>query len=945
MKNQSVDIVQCLTLIVKYSLPSGTILNGLLDGDRKLILKRIEAYGFKSFADKIEFKFEHAITAIVGPNGSGKSNVADALRWVLGEQNVRNLRGAKMEDLIFNGSSSRKAVNIADVSLILDNSARIFPIEFNEVAITRRMYRSGESEYYINKTACRLKDIYELLSGTGIGKDSMSIIGQNKADEILNYKPEERRVIFEEAAGIGKYKTRKKEAERKLADTDANITRIDDITEETSCNLDALAQSATRTTRHNEASRQLCGLRLDSLALRLDKLNAAKTHCKEQEQLLNDEIIKSDTNINLMEITQLEANTSLNELNDAMSRIEAGINELNISAQTITGKVELENSHIDAASRRVQAIDEEITRLNLEIQAVSEERINNQTAIENVREQQESAQNKLNKTIAELDVVKREVSDAEQRIAAIRNDAFQKVQQTSHVKNELRACVMERENIRKSRSRFTEDSQQMQRELAKERALYEQCKAACMASNLEVHALSEQLSKLDAGVAEGKSKLEQYNTLHNRIVSNTQRMQVRLNSLMHLAQTHEGFSRATKAVLAGTFHWNRAVYGAIGELIDTEEYYALAIETALGSAAQNIVCKDDETARLAIAYLKEAKIGRVTFLPLANLRNTRYQTSTGLPDGIIGRASELVTYDKAYEQAVEMLLGRILIARDYDTARRAARELNYSSRIVTLEGEVIAPGGAITGGSNHRTGTGVVTRNAEIAALENDLNEFAEKMHNNEIAINNEQHALHNLVQQQTQSLNMHNAKKVHLSECQYLYTQSEQKVAALANACQLGEQEAAQIEQSDEEKTEQIIALEAKLKECEREEHGLQQLIEQRTIEYDQRKSGAEHMRERYNSDYIEYNDLKSKLDSAHEKLRIINKNELYYTQALDRNNREVSEQQAQIYKARQSISNLNAELRDIKQRRSEKSISLQNNFYEKNVLLEKLALLDKDL
>lgn len=589
-------------------------------------LKRLEAYGFKSFADKTEVDFDKGITAVVGPNGSGKSNIADAVKWVLGEQNVRNLRGTKSEDIIFSGSAARRPLGVAEVSLYFDNDGTL-PVDFREVAITRRLFRSGESEFYINKARCRLKDITNLFADSGIGHDSMGIISQNKMDAILNARPEERRLFFEEAAGISKYRNRKKEAMSKLDATETNLQRVYDILGEIENQLEPLKLSAEKTRQHEQLQEELKKLNLAGLCHRYGDLNAKKQQFLQARQERQDQEIAAKTALQLTE--------------GRRQQLEADVLALEKQLENMAGDRNTIQARIQAAEGQIQVLEER-------------------------RRQGKSNRQRHKQRLLELEADAKEAGEA--------MAGLEKFGQQAMARMEEKASLIQDNKTK---------AQELQDKLA------------------QMQAQRNELAKQQQAV-EGSLKAA------------TGRLQV----LEKLQSTYEGFGRAPRAVLTSRQPWRQWVCGAVAELLQVPGKYVTAIEIALGGNQQNIVTEDTDTAKAAIEMLKKDRLGRATFLPLSSIvvRPNKERLPFGAK-GVIGWAHELVETEDKYRKVAEFLLGRTLVMDTLDHALALNHTMGQRLRIVTLEGELLAPGGALSGGSTQNKESSFMNRREEINRL------------------------------------------------------------------------------------------------------------------------------------------------------------------------------------------------------------------------------------
>ena len=599
-------------------------------------LKKLEAYGFKSFADKIEVEFDKGITAIVGPNGSGKSNISDAIKWVLGEQNVRNLRGAKAEDIIFTGSETRRQMGVAEVSLCFDNDGSL-PVDFHEVVVTRRLFRTGESEFYINKSRCRLKDITNLFADSGIGHDSMGIISQNKMDEILNARPEEKRLFFEEAAGITKYRNRKKEAMRKLDDTEGNLQRVHDILGEIEKQLEPLRISAEKAARHQALQEELKRLQLAGLYHRFLELKGRRQGFDSAIQEKKDQELAANTAVQLIEGRTARLDGEILALEKQLEALAAKRNEIH-------GRIEAADSEIkvlEERRRQGKANRQRHQQLLKELAATAEEARQNVELLEKAEAQ-----------------AKKKKQEAEQTVAANR-------QRAKELRTQLMAMKGQRDEL-------------VRRQQAAER---------------NIHTTGSRVQVLE-----------------------------------RLQNSYEGFGRAVKAVLKSQQPWLRGVCGAVAELLQVPGRYVTAIEVALGGSQQNLVTEDTDTAKAAIAMLKGDRLGRATFLPLSSIvvRQNRENLPAGAK-GVLGWANDLVGTESKYGKVADFLLGRTLVMDTLDNALALNRQLGQRLRIVTLEGELLSPGGALAGGSQQNRESSFLNRREEIRQLQESLAGFEQE--------------------------------------------------------------------------------------------------------------------------------------------------------------------------------------------------------------------------
>lgn len=691
-----------------------------------MYLKKLEIQGFKSFADKISLDFSSGITSVVGPNGSGKSNIADALRWVLGEQSARILRGSKMEDVIFAGTEHRKPLGFAEVTITLDNSDHSLPIEYTEVTIARRVFRSGESEYLINKTPCRLKDINELFLDTGIGKDGYSIIGQGRVDEILSTKSEDRRLIFEEASGIMKYKTRKMEAEKKLELTRQNLLRINDIISELEVQLEPLKQQSEAAKKYLSLSSELKKLEVTLFIQNIDRLKQRlqdelsvyeqlkQNYEKEKNKLMQLENFNNDALLKLKELDDLLECTR-HDYFSAEAEIERLSSEIKVNAekiynlQTNNEKLRVE---IDEISKKIDNFDIELEKRSKKIAYLNDQ-------LHKYNFKLEESQKKLDEIIKLLD-------ENEQFIE--KQKAF--ILDSLDISSEKKTLINNNNNfianIDKTISKIDKEIEALKLDKDKENMKKENEDEIIANANLQINKNSNQINSLKKRKQELENDINQLREAQNKIASDISYRQSRKKILIEMENNLEGYSKAVRNLLQATkanIFDGRGIHGALAQLIKTKSRYETAIEMALGSSLQNIVTEDEEAAKRAIQFLKQQKYGRATFLPLTFIKGRfiekHHLDKVSQMTGFCGVASELVICDSIYNEIVSNLLGRVIIADNLDNAVLMAKATANNYKIVTLEGDVLNPGGAITGGSIDIKNTGLLSRAREIEDIEN----------------------------------------------------------------------------------------------------------------------------------------------------------------------------------------------------------------------------------
>ncbi len=694
-----------------------------------MYLKSLELQGFKSFPDKTVLTFGDGITAIVGPNGSGKSNISDAVRWVLGEQSTRTLRGSKMEDVIFGGTQKRGPVGYAEVSLTIDNSDGALNTEYNEVTVTRRYYRSGESEFYINRSAVRLRDIHELFMDTGLGRDGYSIIGQGRIDEILSLKSEDRREIFEEASGISKFRHRKEESERKLNATEENLVRIRDIISELEGQVGPLAKQAEQAKKFLKIRDELKELEINVWMHTLDKIredsikyeNDYKVAASQFErgQAMVDELYAQAEELSVkMREKDIEADNVRNLLREAenlLREVESEISLMGAGIENNRHNIERIQQELSDEKNRAGGIDAQINERSEKIEELKKEELLLADKISELSERIENAAKSTDDVSAKLDVLrakKLEFSDS-----------------ASEKKVELSAAVTAEENLKNRQSEIQEELKAREATLEETREKANEVKRAHREAQEECDSIINQLAGFELKGKAREERLEKLRSSHQKLSISVESMQQKLHMLAEMEKDMQGYSNAVKTVLrAGERGELGGIRGPVSKLMRVEDEYAIAIEIALGGAMQNIVVEDETSAKRAISLLKSSNTGRTTMMPMSIMRgNELEEKELDKAPGFVGIASSLVEFEKCYEGIFKYLLGRIVVADNLDNASKIAKQYKYRFRIVTLDGQVINSGGSYTGGSVSKS-AGILSRANEMERLEKQIKTEQEKL-------------------------------------------------------------------------------------------------------------------------------------------------------------------------------------------------------------------------
>lgn len=696
-----------------------------------LRLRAIETVGFKSFADKIELNFVDGITAIVGPNGSGKSNVSDAIRWVLGEQSMKTLRGSSMEDVIFSGSGKRRALNIAEVTLHFTNINGTLPVEYQEVSVCRRLFRSGDSAYFINKAPCRLKDIHDLFADTGLGKGSLSIIGQNKVDEILNGRPEDRRAVFEEAAGIVRHKLRKREAVKRLEETDNNLIRLNDIRSEISERLEPMRESAEKTQKHNLLQGQLKECKITQSVRKIDNAEKMLKTAQIQMDELNGQEAAFSAQININENKSFMLRQQLDQIAQRLTQKQQQINELQSNLEKIAGQKSVLFERIVQNQDRSNSVDEDIKRLQEQYEELKRQKSDFAQRLDSQKESELTARQDKLELEEVLSIIAGNIKSIESAQSEEQTAIIERKRNIMQLSNDLRLTQSEfvaNERKQEKLAKELEEGKQKLDDFAEELSKYNEKLASFQEQKQNILFKIKEI-KEEEGFAE--KNLSQLMGKEKNLTDTAISLKTRINILEKMQSEYDGFSHSVKRLMNAEDKWRNGIIGAVGQLINVPAQFVFAIETALGGSVQNIVTQDDITAQQAIEFLKEQKAGRATFLPLNRLRQPSFAKEEDLllqQQGILGRADKLIDCEQNVRQAIEFLLARTIIAENLNAAVQANRKGNTRFRIVTLEGDVIYAAGSMSGGSRTNKESGFLSRKQEIIDNKNKLIDFEKQL-------------------------------------------------------------------------------------------------------------------------------------------------------------------------------------------------------------------------
>lgn len=688
-----------------------------------MYLKSLEVHGFKSFANKIVFDFHNGITGIVGPNGSGKSNVADAVRWVLGEQSAKQLRGASMQDVIFAGTENRKPLSYAYVAITLDNSDHQLAIDFEEVTVARRVYRSGESEYLLNGTPCRLKEVSELFYDTGIGKEGYSIIGQGQIDKILSGKPEERRELFDEAAGIVKFKKRKVTAQKKLDSERENLVRVNDILSELERQVGPLMKQSEKARTYLKKREELKGYDVNMFLLESKRIEEDQKEVEQKYHIADEQLKETNASYEKIKSEYEKLGTDMKEMDEKIESIRENIANTSSTRQKLLSQIDILKEQIHTAETTDEHLSDRLAALERE----KEQRLKDKADYD-------SRKAAIDEQIAAIATRQKTANEAYE---GLQTQIEQYNANIEKGKNEIIELLGQRANLQAKKQRFETMKEQInirKAELTKRLLdrktketglddLLSSAKEQLDAVNKEIAELKEKEKKLEEADKKWRFESKENARQIEEASKEFHKTESRLESLRNIAERYDGYGNSIKKIMEQKKQ-NPGILGVVSDLLQVEKKYETAIETALSGNIQNIVTEDEATAKKMIGFLKQNHLGRATFLPLTSVRankNPKNEAALG-EKGVLGIASKLVKCDPKYDEVAAYLLGRVLVVDTIDNAIALAKKNHYSLHIVTLEGEYLAPGGSMTGGA-FRNSSNLLARNRQIEELEKALSD------------------------------------------------------------------------------------------------------------------------------------------------------------------------------------------------------------------------------
>ncbi len=879
-----------------------------------MYLKSIEVQGFKSFANKIVFDFHNGITGIVGPNGSGKSNVADAVRWVLGEQRVKQLRGSKMEDVIFAGTELRKAIGYAYVSIKLDNSDRALGIDSDEVTVSRKVFRSGESEYLINGNICRLKDVNELFYDTGIGKEGYSIIGQGQIDKILSGKPDERRELFDEAAGIVKFKKRKVIAQKNLESERMNLTRIKDI-------LAELEKQVGPLERQSEKAKEYLKLKEELKKYEVNLFLSETKRVKEQEVVLEDkknivvEELESSKKqydetkeaYELMESTLEEVGLKIDKLLEEQNSSVVNLGKYEGQVGVLKEQIKTAKVNDEHINNRISSIEEEIKSKEAELKEYKNVLDNHKALVEDILGKKQDIEN-------QLDFAGKDIDDTNEKIEQSKAKIIELLNQKAQTKAKLQRyeTMLEQINIRKSElnSRIIK-SKSLESEQDESLGAYE-TKAKAIGESIEK--LTNTNEQLEQAIIDIKNEISSINEEIDNAKQEYHREKSRLESLKNITERYEGYGQSIKRVME-LKEERKGILGVIADIIKVEQKYELAIETALGGSIQNIVTDTEITAKKLIEYLKENKYGRATFLPLSsiNAKQSLDNEPCAKEKGVVGVASNLVKVDIQFENMAKYLLGRILVVDNIDNALNIARKYKYTIRIVTLEGEQLNPGGSMTGGA-FKNNSNLLGRRREIEVLEEQVNKLDEKINLITKKLTDKRNELANIREQLEDNNTELQNQRIEKNTIDISIEQIKNKKDEISSEYMLNQREAKEIENQIEEINNTLIEVFNEIKALDDENRATENFISEELVELEEKKEVYDDLNEEFDKLNLSYMSAHQKSEFSKENVNRVKGEITKLKEEIEECNNNLGDAANSITAKEEAIANLEKEIENIK-------------------------------
>ena len=924
-----------------------------------MYLKSIEIHGFKSFANKIVFQFHNGITGIVGPNGSGKSNVADAVRWVLGEQRIKQLRGASMQDVIFSGTELRKPLGYAYVAITLDNSDHQLAIDYNEVTVARRIYRSGESEYLLNGTPCRLKDVNELFYDTGIGKEGYSIIGQGQIDKILSGKPEERRELFDEAAGIVKFKRRKLAAQKKLEDEQQNLVRVNDILSELEKQIGPLEKQSETAKIYLKKKEELKTLDVNMFLLENQRLQEQLKDAQEKYDIASEDLENTSKQYENIKEEYKKIEGQITLLDETIEKNRSALTDTSMLRGKLEGEINVLKEQIHSARNNEEHLKQRREAVLNEIAAKNQDKEGILSDKGQIDEQVAEIEKKRDEAKAALTAVQSCIEELNNQIEGGKNAIIEALNARATIKSKLGRydTMTEQVNIRKAELtsrilRMKSDEAQQEETLKALNDEFEKINEEIRTLNDAVESKEEKLTLLRETLADKDKKLRDTQVSYHQEKS-------RLEALSNLTERYEGYGGSVKKVMERK-EQEKGIVGVVADIIKVDKKYETAIETALGGNIQNIVTDDEETAKRMIGYLKQTKAGRATFLPLTSITHPQeFKNLESLKEkGVLGMADELVHVDEKYRNVAKAMLGRIVVVDQVDNAVRIARKFDYGIRMVTLEGELLVPGGAISGGA-FKNNSNLLGRRREMEEMEASVKKYLKevdtllqeiedtKAERNKLRLSLEEDKASlqkKFIEQNTARLNVIKAKerKEEASESSLELKNEEREIESQIQEIRLSKEEISRELQDSETLEKQT---EGKIKEC-------QVLLDEKRSEESENLAGVnalevevEKMLQQQGFHQQNVDRINTELERSKSELSEIEEGLLGNTKDIEQKENNIRQIEETIQASHTSQSDTEKQLQEDITKKEELSAKQKNFFKDREALSEKMAGLDKEV
>ncbi|QAS51026.1 chromosome segregation protein SMC [Halobacillus litoralis] len=885
-----------------------------------MFLKQLDTVGFKSFAERVTVDFVSGVTSVVGPNGSGKSNITDAIRWVLGEQSARSLRGAKMEDIIFAGSETRASLNMAEVTLTLDNTDQALPLDYQEVSVTRRVYRSGESEFYINNQTCRLKDIIDLFMDSGLGREAFSIISQGKVEEILSSKAEERRSIFEEAAGVLKYKQRKKKAEYKLTETQENLNRVEDIIHEIDGQLEPLKEQAAVAKDYLEKKDELKNIEISLLITQIERLHGDWQHLLKDLDKVKEEESELKTKIDTKESSVEKQRRDMKALDESIEDLQETLLELTRELENLEGKKQLmkeRHKHFEENKSKLEEAYEELSGKLVSLKSVSEEE---SAKLQETKKKKQETKNELNQTDQALN---KDIHLIEEQIEDLKSEYIELLNEQAAKRNEKQLLEKQVTQIHSKKGVQVDKFKDLREERQQLDSQLNEISGETEEITQKRENLEKELQELNEQIGKNKQTYQEWQEKLYKGYQYLEKLRSKKEMLEEMKEDFSGYFQGVREVLKARQKGQlNGIRGAVLELIDIPAHLITAIETALGAQAQHIVVEDERTGRQAIHWLKSNNKGRATLLPLTTIqpRSVYGASSLAQQAGFVGVAGDLVGYEEQHSKAIQHLLGHIVVAEDLEHANSLANFLKRKYRIVTLEGDVVNPGGSMSGGAKKQSNQSLFTREKELQELVSKISEFDTKAKDVEQKV---QQLKEKLTTQEKESSQM-NERLSQLKKAEYEKQSDKRelqvKLNHLNDQLKLFDQDQAQYDQDHHHADQQVKNLETTLSNLDAQLSDIQSEIDDLSVTKERQKVDEANLQKRRQELQIQLAEQESAVSNQQEKTNRYEEEKAMIEQEL-RGNRASYQQLMEVVDSNQTEEEVTDQIEQMKQKKESTS------------------------